>query len=368
MGDCDEHPDIERSSVRLDRIPVPTTRYALRDDAVVVTERNERFAASFAGSDPGTPIRRWFEQNDLSADDGTVADLCSSLRAGEPADVTVSIGDTPQGYRLRAAPDPGSRSAGTLTMTSGPERSGMPADEHIASVVSHDLRNPLDVAKAHLTAARETGDPDHFESIERAHDRMEQIIGDVLTLARGKGALNQSQGVELGAVASDAWDTVDTGRASVTVADGLPTVEADRDRLQRLFENLYRNTVEHGSHDDSSTVAGRLEPTDEAPGEADPGVVADGSEPAGVTVRVGETEHGFYVADDGSGVSPDNRERVFEPGYSDAGNGTGLGLTIVERIAVAHGWTVTLEESGNGGARFEFRFRGAETDQHGESL
>jgi len=57
-------------------------------------------------------------------------------------------------------------------------------------VISHDLRNPLDVAKARLRAGQETGNEDHFDHVERAHDRMEQIIQDVLTLARGSESID----------------------------------------------------------------------------------------------------------------------------------------------------------------------------------
>jgi hypothetical protein len=74
-----------------------------------------------------------------------------------------------------------------------------------------------------------------------------------------------------------------------------------------------------------------------------------------VTIRVGVTEGGFYVADDGPGIPEADREQVFEPGYSDGDGGTGLGLQIVEQIALAHGWRIALRESERGGARFEFR-------------
>ena len=63
---------------------------------------------------------------------------------------------------------------------------------------------------------------------------------------------------------------------------------------------------------------------------------------------------GFYVADNGPGVPGELRESVFEPGYTTAEEGSGFGLAIVSRIAAAHGWDVTLTESADGGARFEF--------------
>ena len=79
--------------------------------------------------------------------------------------------------------------------------------------------------------------------------------------------------------------------------------------------------------------------------------VSDADE--GVTVRVGSSTDGFFVADDGPGILPEERAEVFEYGYSTHG-GTGLGLPIVRSIAVAHGWEVSIAERTDGGARIEF--------------
>jgi signal transduction histidine kinase len=148
-------------------------------------------------------------------------------------------------------------------------------------------------------------------------------------------------------VARDAWATVETESASLTVADDLPATDADPDRLQRLFENLFRNAVEHGSTSPESRAS-----QDTAENSHEEGAIE-----VGVEVRVGKTDGGFFVADDGVGIPPVERDRVFDPGYSANGtsNGTGLGLTIVERIAEAHDWQVSLTAGVTGGARFEFR-------------
>jgi len=68
----------------------------------------------------------------------------------------------------------------------------------------------------------------------------------------------------------------------------------------------------------------------------------------------GRLPNGFYVADDGTGIDPSERDAVFDPGHSTERDGTGFGLSIVERIAEAHGWEVSVTESRTGGARFEF--------------
>jgi signal transduction histidine kinase len=73
-------------------------------------------------------------------------------------------------------------------------------------------------------------------------------------------------------------------------------------------------------------------------------------------VTVGTTGNGFYVADDGPGIPPDQRDDVFEYGYTtDESDGSGIGLALVRTLADAHGWTVAVTETHDGGTRFEFR-------------
>jgi len=72
-----------------------------------------------------------------------------------------------------------------------------------------------------------------------------------------------------------------------------------------------------------------------------------------VTITVGATDEGFYVEDDGPGIPAEERESVFEGGYSTTADGTGFGLRIVEQVATAHGWEVRVTDGTGGGARFE---------------
>jgi signal transduction histidine kinase len=210
--------------------------------------------------------------------------------------------------------------------------------DEFASIISHDLRNPLDVALGRANAVSEELDDEelaaHVERMQNAHSRMEQIITDVLALAREGGKIESTESVPLEVVADDAWAHVDTGPASLEVETDL-AVEADRDRLTRAFENLFRNSIEHGLTD------------------------ADA-----LTVRVGELDgEGFFIADDGTGIPATERETVFETGYTSGGASTGLGLAIVARIVHAHGWEVHATESETGGARFEFTGVGAAADE-----
>lgn len=192
--------------------------------------------------------------------------------------------------------------------------------EEFASIVSHDLRNPLNIAQGRLQLARQECESTHLTSVETAHTRMKILIQDLLTLSKAGAQISEKEPVELTALSKACWQMVETADATLVIETGR-YVPADRRRLQQLLENLIRNAIEHG-------------------GET-------------VTVTIGAIDLGFYVEDDGPGVPPDDRSRVFEAGYSTTQNGTGLGLRIVEQIIEAHGWSVHLTEGTNGGARFE---------------
>jgi len=117
--------------------------------------------------------------------------------------------------------------------------------EEFASVVSHDLRNPLNVAQGRVDLARHECDSDHLEAAARAHDRMEALISDLLALARQGESVNEPDAVRLAAVVNNCWGNVETADADLSVETDL-RVRADESRLRQLFENLIRNAIEHG--------------------------------------------------------------------------------------------------------------------------
>ena len=221
--------------------------------------------------------------------------------------------------------------------------------DEFASLVSHDLRSPINVANGYLEQTRATGDLAHLDKVERATARMEDIIDDVLELARNNQDVTDPEAVSVEAIARDAWRHTETNGAMLSV-DGDVRIVADPDRLTRLFENLMRNSVEHGS------TGSRAEPDDAIDhGTATNG---EGDDMASLTVTVGiadETSTGvtIYVADDGVGIPDAERDHVLDSGYTTDENGTGLGLAIVEGIADAHDWDVSVTDSETGGARFE---------------
>jgi len=194
--------------------------------------------------------------------------------------------------------------------------------EEFTSVVSHDLRNPLNVAMGRLDLVKSECESEHMAHVERSLRRMEALIEDVLTLAREGSRLTDPEIVEVREAVRTAWYTSGGGDATLDVSEDLGAVESEESRLCQIFENLVANAVTH----------------------AGPGVI----------VRIGRLEDGFFVEDDGKGIPEDEREDVFEYGYSERDEGTGFGLTIVKEIAEAQDWSVDLREGTDGGARFEF--------------
>lgn len=198
------------------------------------------------------------------------------------------------------------------------ERTNERLDE-FSRILSHDLRNPLQVARGRLELVREDRDDPHLGAIDSAHDRIETLIDDLQTAAHSGEGVDEPATVELCSAVEDCWRNVETRDATIA-CDTERVIRADESRLKQLLENLVRNAVEHG-------------------GEA-------------VTVVVGELDDGFYVEDDGPGIPESDRQNAFDLDYSTSAEGTGLGLRIVDQVVEAHGWNVRIEEGSDGGTRF----------------
>ncbi|MFB6223157.1 MAG: sensor histidine kinase [Haloarcula sp.] len=192
--------------------------------------------------------------------------------------------------------------------------------EEFTSIVSHDLRSPLSVAEGRIELAQRERDSEHLDSASDALERMRRLIDDLLATAREGSSEINSDVIVLTDTVEQCWHNVETRDAALTVrTDGL--VRADGSQLEQLLENLFSNAVEHGGDD--------------------------------VNITVGELDDGFYVEDDGDGISETDRPNVFDTGYSTSNSGSGFGLWIVAEIAESHDWEVTVSEGSDGGARFE---------------
>jgi signal transduction histidine kinase len=204
-----------------------------------------------------------------------------------------------------------------------------------AAIVSHDLRNPLNVARGsanHLL--KQDVDGEHPERIADQLERMETLIEEVLTLVQGGRQDADREPTVLADIVSDAWESVPTQGCSLVI-DDLGTVHANEHQLRQLFENLFRNAVTHG-HPRAPPHADDTDP-----------------DSANLTVRVGRSDDGFFLADDGVGFQTEDPSQLFERGHSESADGTGLGLAIVRSVVRAHGWSVRTSTSESGGARFD---------------
>ena len=265
--------------------------------------------------------------------DATVPRIADRLDSETPI-FSIEDGDGTRYYRVSTTPFTAGRSrlGRLVTLVDVTEREQYRRElerqnerlEQFANTVSHDLRNPLTVAKGQLEIVRAADDREELVEVSEALDRMETLVEDLLVLARQGQPIDETVPTSLDAVAGSAWSMVDAREATLDVEDDVRILAAP-DRLQQLFENLFRNAVEHGGADVRVSV----------------GPLGDGT--------------GFYVVDDGAGIPEEERDHVLESGYTTNEDGTGFGLAIVADIADAHGWDVAVTESEAGGTRFEIR-------------
>jgi signal transduction histidine kinase len=201
-----------------------------------------------------------------------------------------------------------------------------------AADAAHELRSPL-AAIAAIAQASRAGAPEEsrnaFEAIARSALDASAVVSDLLTLARnpGRRAL-QCEPVDLAAVVAGSLretEPIASARGiSLESTASSAIVDGDARRLRELTRNLLDNAIRHARA--SVSVASRKN-----------GALCE-----------------IVVDDDGDGIPPQERERIFARFYrrTDDGTGTGLGLAIVRWIARAHDGTVMVGDAPSGGARF----------------
>jgi len=197
--------------------------------------------------------------------------------------------------------------------------------ESFASMLAHELRNPVTIGQIYsqqLPAESESY-AKAVEYVTEGFDRIEEMIDVMLVLTRGREAVGERTPIDLPAMAQEVWGDVDGSEATLDV-ELDHTIRADETYVRHLLQNLLENAIQHGRRD--------------------------------VTIRVGDLPSGFYVEDDGPGIPEEERDAVFEAGYTTAAGqgGTGLGLAFVRELADVYEWDCAVTESDSGGARFEF--------------
>jgi signal transduction histidine kinase len=241
----------------------------------------------------------------------------------------------------RAGKDEISRLARTMNRMLGRLEEGQARQRRFVSDASHELRSPVATIREHAEIAMAHPDRIGIEELAEVvleEDlRLQRLVEDLLLLTRAdEGTLSsRTEHVDLDdlvlAEASRLNGSASDLRVDPSDVSG-GRVEGDRAQLERLVRNLLENAGRHARRAVALSLC-----------QADGEVV-------------------LTVDDDGTGVAPEERDRIFERFVRleeardrDSG-GSGLGLAIVREIALAHGATVVVSESPLGGARFEIRF------------
>ena len=331
----DHPPGVGVVEAGIDRMPHEVAILDADGTIVVVNEMWRRFADTNHGVHPDYWVgENYFEVCEAADDSLAAIDLVAGLQevlAGErdqyQYEYPCHSPSEQRWFRLDAVPfDHDGESYLLISHTNITDR--MLAElranarteqlETVIDVLMHDLRNPLNIIDGYVELLADELDHDHIETIQQAVIRVTEITEATLAFSES-GMLSEIEPLPIAELARTAWQSVATGEATLALGDSQRII-GDRRLLLQLFENLYRNAIEHAG-------------------------------PA-CTVTVGGCEGGFYVADDGPGIPEPVREKAVKADYSTQGTG-GLGLAIVQSVVRAHGGQLTITDATGGGARFE---------------
>ena len=214
--------------------------------------------------------------------------------------------------------------------------------ERFTYTAFHDLRSPLVTIKGFLGALKnnlEANQPDQLQKdlqrIEAAADKMDDILSDLLKLARVGRVIQPPEEVDMSQLAQETLQILDADlrAAGITVilSPDLPTVFGERARLREVLENLIENALKFSS------------------GQANPLIE--------IGTRIQDGEQIIFVKDNGPGIDPRYHNRIFNlfEKLDPVMEGTGIGLTITKRIIEVHGGRIWVESDGPGeGSTFAF--------------
>jgi signal transduction histidine kinase len=213
--------------------------------------------------------------------------------------------------------------------------------ERLAAGVAHEIRNPITAAKSLVQQMGE--DPNSKETLAYANvalaelDRVERSISHLLRFAREEELALRD--VRLGEVVDSALATFQdrAARAGVRIEreiDSAGPIRGDTEKLRRVVINLVGNAI------DALEQARTPDPR--------------------VSVLAGENLAGsqvwLRVRDNGPGIPPEARERIFDPFYTSKQGGTGLGLALSRKLVEAHGGSIELHSAPGEGTEFVVTF------------
>ena len=196
---------------------------------------------------------------------------------------------------------------------------------------AHELRTPLTSIKANvdfLAVAADAPAEERREAlvgVRRELNELSGVIDEIIELATEGRSSSDFEELELDEVVVEACDRFRSRSSRAVLVDTTPsTVRGDADALRRAITNLVSNAEKYS--------------------------------PPDTPIRVGSSDGMVSVSDSGPGIPPEERDLVFERFYRAEGSrsapGSGLGLAIVRNVAEAHGGSVDVTESPDGGAKF----------------
>jgi PAS domain S-box-containing protein len=216
---------------------------------------------------------------------------------------------------------------------------------NLLSTVSHELRTPLAVIKGYSTMLLdydrrlpEAEKQQHLRSIDRATDRLTELVEHLLDMSRMDAGLMKLERVPVNIsmiieeAVSDARLTAPTGKVISHVGNGLPTVDVDARRIRQVLDNLIDNAIKY-SDKESSVV---------------------------IEAGCNDTELCISVTDEGIGIPPEDIEKVFDRMYraeqrlTQGSKGLGLGLSVCRGMVEAHGGRIWAESQVGVGSTFYF--------------
>jgi len=225
--------------------------------------------------------------------------------------------------------------------------------QEFARRLAHEIKNPLTpiqlaVQQVHRTYRgedarfRRTLD-DASAIVEEEVATLRRLVGEFSEFARlpvaalepadlGAFVREAMRGVDAAALLPPSLEGAESPEIALEVASGPMSVKIDAQMLRRALDNLVRNAVQAVAHA-APEGGGRV-------------VVAARPEGDDVVLE---------VRDDGPGIAPEARERVFDPYFTTKQEGTGLGLAIVKKVALEHGGAISCHEAPEGGAAFRVR-------------
>ncbi|MEM7699681.1 MAG: CheR family methyltransferase, partial [Verrucomicrobiota bacterium] len=295
------------------------------DDHVLSTGRNRTFEAYINPNNPEIPYS--ITKFPLRSPEGTIEGVVG---------IATDLSDVKRQQQLRRQTDELSRVNLELALRN------KELDDY-ANIISHDLKQPLrtiyalaEMLEEELGSDLAEDAADYLRRISRASGKLRRMIDGILDYSRSGRDDLDLQVCQVGELVNEVIESLETdlNREGVRaeVSQGLPEINADRTMLYQIFQNLIANAIKF-TNADSPTFW--------------------------VRHQSNEAEHVFFVEDNGIGIEPEFRESIFRPferlNSEEAYPGTGIGLSIAQRLVERHGGSISaLDREAGPGTSFRF--------------